>query len=242
VRAVAVTPAGAALRWVETDGPGPVRVYLHGLGSAAAPYFSRVAAHDPRRALFVDFLGHGLSDRPAAFTATLEAHAETIATLLDHLGIRDAEVTGHSMGGSVALVLARTRPDLVGALVLVEPNLDPGPPERGAIGSRGIAAYDEDEFVASGYAETLVAAGPVWAATMRLADPRLLHRSAVALTRADLRTTLERLPVPRRLITGDAIDPAPDSLRRAGVRVETIAGAGHNVMLDAPEAFIRAGN
>jgi hypothetical protein len=48
-----------ALRWVELDGPGPVRVHLHGLGSASAPYFTRVAAHDPRRALFVAFLGHG---------------------------------------------------------------------------------------------------------------------------------------------------------------------------------------
>ena len=82
-------------------------------------------------------------------------------------------------------------------------------PEAGAIGSRGIAAYGEDEFVAHGFAETLEAAGPVWAATMRLADPRLLHRSAVALTRADLRATLEALDVPRTLITGDAVDPDP---------------------------------
>jgi pimeloyl-ACP methyl ester carboxylesterase len=29
-------------------------------------------------------------------------------------------------------------------------------------------------------------------------------------------------------------------LRRAGVRVKTIDGAGHNVMLDAPAAFVRA--
>jgi hypothetical protein len=39
--------------------------------------------------------------------------------------------------GAVAL----TRPELVGALVVVEPNLDPATPEAGAIGSRGIAAY-----------------------------------------------------------------------------------------------------
>ena len=227
-----------ALRWVELDGAAPVRVYLHGLGSASAPYFARVAAHSGRRSLLVDFLGHGLSDRPAAFPATLEAHAASVAALLDHLGVRGAEVIGHSMGGSVALVLARTRPELVGALVVVEPNLDPVVPEAGAIGSRGIAAYDEQAFVERGFAETLLAAGPVWAATMRLADPRLLHRSAVALTRADLRSTLEGLEVPRTLITGDAVDRDPDGLRRAGVRVETIPDAGHNVMLDAPEAFI----
>jgi pimeloyl-ACP methyl ester carboxylesterase len=227
-----------ALRWVELDGSGPARVYLHGLGSSAAPYFARVAAHAGRRSLLVDFLGHGLSDRPASFPGTLEAHAQTVAALLDRLGLRDAEIIGHSMGGSVAIVLARTRPELVGALVVVEPNLDPVTPEAGAIGSRGIAAYGEDGFVAHGFSETLEVAGPVWAATMRLADPRLLHRSAVALTRADLRATLEALDLPRTLITGDAVDPDPDGLRRSGVRVETIPGAGHNVMLDAPEAFI----
>ena len=97
----------------------------------------------------------------------------------------------------------------------------------------------EDEFVA-GCAEFQVAAGPVWAATLRLADPRLVHRSAVALTRAALRDVLTALPVPRTLITGDATDPDPDGLRAAGVRVEVIPGAGHNVMLDAPEAFIKA--
>jgi hypothetical protein len=74
-------------------------------------------------------------------------------------------------------------------LVVVEPNLDPAEPERAVIGSRGIAAYSEAEFADYGFAQTLATAGSVWSATMRLSDPRILHRSAVALTRADLRAT-----------------------------------------------------
>ncbi|MDA0158639.1 hypothetical protein OM076_00060 [Solirubrobacter ginsenosidimutans] len=132
------------------------------------------------------------------------------------------------------------RPDLVAALVVVEPNLDPAEPDRAVIGSRGIAAYSEAEFADYGFAQTLAAAGSVWAATMRLSDPRILHRSAVALTRAELRATFAGLSVPRTLITGDAVDPHSDALRGAGVRVKTIDGAGHNVMLDAPAAFVHA--
>jgi pimeloyl-ACP methyl ester carboxylesterase len=48
-------------------------------------------------------------------------HLEDAAALLEHLGMNGAAVVGVSGGGIVALDLAVERPDLVGALVLVEP-------------------------------------------------------------------------------------------------------------------------
>jgi pimeloyl-ACP methyl ester carboxylesterase len=48
-------------------------------------------------------------------------HREDAAALLEHLGVSGAAVVGVSGGGIVALQLAVERPDLVGALVLVEP-------------------------------------------------------------------------------------------------------------------------
>src|SRR5438552_12986506 len=56
----------------------------------------------------------------------LDDHAETVVTLLDKLGVRGCEVIGHSAGGSIAVLIAARRPDLVSALVVADGNLDPG--------------------------------------------------------------------------------------------------------------------
>jgi pimeloyl-ACP methyl ester carboxylesterase len=234
------------MRWIETPGDEPTRVYVHGLGATAGAYFVGVAARPElagHRSLFVDLLGFGLSDRPADFGYRLEDHAEALATALDAAGVRAADVIAHSMGGAVAIVLADRRPDLVGRLVLIEANLDPAPPPKA--GSSGIAAYDEAAFLARGYAETLERVGPAWAATMRLADPVGLHRTALGLFRGTtptMRALLAALPIPRTYLQGErtgALD-GHEALAAAGVEVVTIANAGHNIMLDAPEEFARA--
>lgn len=239
--------AGSHVRWTESQGAGPARVYVHGLGAASAVYHAHVAARPElagRRSLFVDLPGHGISDRPADFGYTLDEHADALAAALDAAGVTGAELVAHSMGGSVAVVLAHRRPDLVARLVLTEANLDPFPPP--SAGSSGIASYTEEEFVDSGYARVLGKVGPMWAATMRLADPRALYRTAVGLRRGSdpvMREILVALDAVERVylqgaLTGE-LDGA-DALKAAGVRVVTVPGAGHNIMFDNPDAFVRA--
>jgi pimeloyl-ACP methyl ester carboxylesterase len=237
---------GSQVGWTETPGAEPARVYVHGLGASSAVYHAHVAARPAlagRRSLFVDLPGHGISDRPAGFGYTLEDHADALAAALDAAGVREAELVGHSMGGSVAIVLAHRRPDLVSRLVLTEANLDPSPPVTA--GSSGIASYGEEDFVAEGYARTLERVGPVWAATMRLADPRALHRSAVGLirgTRPTMRRMLQGLDVGRVYLQGALSGELEGraELEASGVRVVTVPGAGHNVMFDAPGDFAAA--
>ncbi|MFB7506446.1 alpha/beta fold hydrolase [Streptomyces broussonetiae] len=237
---------GSCIRWTEAPGEQPARVYLHGLGSMSAVYHAHVAARPELagiRSLFVDLPGHGISDRPAHFGYTLREHADAVAVALDEAAVTGAELIAHSMGGSVALVLAHRRPDLVSRLVLTEANLD-APPQPTA-GSSGIAAYGEDEFVGKEHAHVLEAVGPLWAATMRLADPRALHRSAVGLRQGSepvMRTILEGLPVERIYLQGEHSGELAgrESLEAAGVRVVTVPEAGHNVMLDNPDAFVAA--
>ncbi|MCI3906844.1 alpha/beta fold hydrolase [Streptomyces spectabilis] len=234
---------GSLIRWTEFEGEGPARVYVHGLGAASAPYHAHIAARSElagRRSLFVDLPGHGLSDRPSGFGYTLEDHADAVAAALDEAEVRDAEIVAHSMGGSVAIVLAHRRADLVARLVLTEANLDPYPPRTA--GSSGIVGYEEDAFVAEGYARVLEKVGPAWAATMRLVDPRALHRSAMGLargTRPTMRATLMALSVERVFVQGALSGDVPggDDLEASGVRVVTVPDAGHNVMLDNPPAF-----
>ncbi|MGW2488508.1 alpha/beta fold hydrolase [Streptomyces sp. NPDC001606] len=234
---------GSCVRWTEAPGAEPARVYLHGLGSMSSVYHAHIAARPElagRRSLFVDLPGHGVSDRPQHFGYTLAEHADAVAAALDTARVAGAELIAHSMGGAVAIVLAHRRPDLVSRLVLTEANLDPFPPPTA--GSSGIAAYTEDEFAEREYARVLDRVGPLWAATMRLADPRALHRSAVGLRQGSdpvMRTILEGLPVDRVYMQGEHSGDLAGraDLEAAGVRVVTVPGAGHNVMFDNPDAF-----
>jgi pimeloyl-ACP methyl ester carboxylesterase len=235
---------GNRVRWTETGGDEPARVYVHGLGAASTVYHAHIAATPElagRRALFVDLPGHGISDRPADFGYTLEDHARALAAALDEAQVADAEIIGHSMGGSVAIVLAYRRPDLVSRLVVTEANLDPNPPLT--TGSSGIAGYEEEDFVkGGGHARVLEKVGPTWAATMRLTDPRALHRSAVGLmagTRPTMRRMLMELSVDRVYLQGASSGELPgrDVLSASGVRVVTVPEAGHNVMFDNADAF-----
>ncbi|WP_393099909.1 alpha/beta fold hydrolase [Streptomyces sp. LN325] len=237
--------SGSRIRWTEAAGADPARVYVHGLGSVSAVYNAHIAARPElagRRSLFVDLPGHGISDRPVDFGYTLEDHADALAAALDEARVTAAELVAHSMGGAVAIVLADRRPDLVSRLVLVEANLDPYPP--GEAGGSGIASYSEREYVENGgHARVLDKVGPAWAATMRLADPLALHRTATGLARGTtptMRQLLERSTVARVYLQGELSGELDDrkGLEAAGVRVVSIPRAGHNIMFDNPDAFV----
>ncbi len=103
------------------DGPpgAPAVLLLHGwTASADITWFGvyPLLAGD-HRVVAVDHRGHGRGIR-AEHPFSLEACADDAAALLDLLGISGAVVAGYSMGGSIALLLWRRRPDLVAGLVL----------------------------------------------------------------------------------------------------------------------------
>ncbi|MEY9872959.1 pimeloyl-ACP methyl ester carboxylesterase [Streptacidiphilus sp. MAP12-33] len=250
MRDAAVTAKDDRIRWIELPGSteSRPRVYLHGLGASSGPMFTAAAVHPALagpRALLLDLLGFGISDRPEDFPYTLEAHADAVAVALEAAGVTSADVVAHSMGGSVAIVLAHRHPSLVTRLVLVDANLDAQVPDRGRPGSSGIATYTEEEFLAGGHREVRDRVGPHWWATMRLAGRVGLHRSAVALARGSepvMRELLLGLRVPRTFLYPEA-DGAPgraEELTAAGVSLVAVPDCGHNIMLDNREAFVRA--
>jgi pimeloyl-ACP methyl ester carboxylesterase len=72
------------------------------------------------RVVVPDQIGFGKSSKPSA-----ELHFDTLARntilLLDHLGIDKADIVAHSLGGMLAVRIARAYPDRVAHLVLTAP-------------------------------------------------------------------------------------------------------------------------
>ena len=245
---------GGFLRYTSLPGRPPALVYLTGLGLAVWGTYDRCGVEPglaDRRAVLVDFLGAGLSDGPEDFAYSLEDHALTIAALLDHLGLAGSVMVGYSFGGAVAVTLAAARPDLVTALVLAEPNLDPG----GGFFSRRIADQPEDHFLKAGFHELIADARSrarkgdrAWAVTagmLQAAAPHGLHRSAVGLimgTRPTMRERLRELSIPRAIIRGGASGPdrRQDEMRASGIAYHVVPGASHGMMWDEPDGFVAA--
>jgi pimeloyl-ACP methyl ester carboxylesterase len=71
------------------------------------------------RVIAVDLLGHGGSEKPSS-GYSVPSQAEVVAEALGKLGVRDAEVVGHSLGGPVAIALAEQSPQLVNRLVTID--------------------------------------------------------------------------------------------------------------------------
>jgi pimeloyl-ACP methyl ester carboxylesterase len=71
------------------------------------------------RVVALDLLGHGGSEKPGS-GYTPENQAKVVAEALEELDVSDAEVVGHSLGGSVSVALAQARPSLVDRVVIID--------------------------------------------------------------------------------------------------------------------------
>ena len=110
---------GARIRYVDA-GRGPPVVLLHGLGASMYAWRKNVGAMAAAgfRVIAFDNRGFGLSDKPAV-PYDNAAYARLAIALLDSLGISDAVLVGHSMGGAIAAEVAIEYPQRVRGLVLV---------------------------------------------------------------------------------------------------------------------------
>jgi pimeloyl-ACP methyl ester carboxylesterase len=71
------------------------------------------------RVIAVDLLGHGGSEKPSSgYSVTNQA--DVVAEALGKLGVRNAEVVGHSLGGAVAVALAQRSPQLVNRVFIID--------------------------------------------------------------------------------------------------------------------------
>jgi pimeloyl-ACP methyl ester carboxylesterase len=242
-------------------GEGPPLVLVHGLGGSASNWTELAPLLLPgRRILVPDLPGHGGSSALPGVSG-LEPFADRVADVAEREGMLPATVVGHSLGGMVVLRLALRRPDAVQALVLASA----AGLSIGSIWGRellSIFTTVRPGRLAARY-RSLVSRSPLLRRLVfgfvSVADPVGLTDNAVegflagqllhtdidsawqALRRDDPRQELETLRSPVLVLWGaeDAelpLDDAFEYTRRLRARLRVIAGCGHLLIGERPDA------
>ncbi|MDX8442738.1 alpha/beta fold hydrolase [Mesorhizobium australafricanum] len=105
----------------------PPVVFIHGASANLKDQMLPLKPSLEGRAemLFLDRPGFGWSER--GDNETLAAQADTIAALMDRLGIEKAVIVAHSFGGAITTAFARQHPEKTLGLVFVSPATHPWP-------------------------------------------------------------------------------------------------------------------
>lgn len=117
-----VTVDGLDLRyrtWGE-PGPGkPTAVLIHGFANSLQSF--RLLAPLLTSGYYVvavDMPGYGLSAKPADFDYHNPNQARVVGEFIRALGLKNVVITGHSLGGAIALRVALTSPEVIGLVVM----------------------------------------------------------------------------------------------------------------------------
>lgn len=196
-----------------------------------------------RRAVALDFRGHGDSDPAENGDYSISGLMQDVEATADQLGLRRFVLAGHSLGASVAIEYAGRHPERVAGLLLADPNGDQTRVPREQV-EPFLAAIREDPLrELDSYFRQLVVTGDRDAGRWVLEDLQDTHEDAIpgtlegALDHSPL-PALERYPGPKLSIISDMND-LPYSLHRLVPNLPTrlMHGTGHWLMMDRPEIF-----
>lgn len=199
------------------------------------------------RAIMPSQRGHGDSDRPECCFATGD-FAEDAVALLDALGIRRADIVGHSMGSFVAQLMASEHPERVGRLVLVGSGHTPRVPVVLELSTAVMALTDPidpafvRDFQASTAAEPLPPALLELATSESLKVPARIWRDALTGL-LEMEADLGRIEAATLLISGDRdgiwepvhVHALADAI--PGARTLLYPGVGHAPHWERPDRF-----
>lgn len=112
----------SALAFKTLGGAGEDLVLIHGFGSDRLSWAgTSPALMEVARVHALDLPGHGDSLAAAAGDGSPQALARVVTQALDAHGIASAHLVGHSLGGSIAMLMALDTPERVRSLALIAP-------------------------------------------------------------------------------------------------------------------------
>jgi pimeloyl-ACP methyl ester carboxylesterase len=242
----------------DSGGDGPVVLLLHGwVVSADLNWFTTYSALGDAgyRVLAIDHRGHGRGLRTLDDFRLVDCAADA-AGLLGALGIERASAVGYSMGGPIACLLARDRPERLSGLVLCATSTDWKAPNMRAIwASMGVFRIVLGLFPRGFWRRALRAAGFPDSQVTTWFTAELTRGSAVHIAEAgrelgryDARPWIANLTLPAAVIvtTRDtAVPPAKqrELADRLGAPQLEVAGDHAAVTVKAAEfnaALLRA--
>jgi pimeloyl-ACP methyl ester carboxylesterase len=258
--------ADAETLQVTEAGAGPPVVLLPGLFGSAFSYRRVVPAlaDSGYRTIVIEPLGMGTSGRPAGHDYSLTTQADRVGAVLDSLHLQNAIVVAHSTSASIAMRLAIRRPELVRGIL----SIDGGPAEDAAMpGFRRILRFApllrlfatrgrmekmvHDNFIKSSGDTSWVTPDVVRGyASGATANPGAtldaFRGMANSRERQTLAGNLSRIGVPVLVLVGGAphsggVGTAELAQLAAQIPVfgaDTVAGAGHFLMEERPDAVI----
>lgn len=254
---------------VTATGTGPDVVLLSGLGGHPEIWSAMTAAIPGRRYHIVEVAG--LSGRPAganASGAVLEPVAGEIARYIREARLERPALIGHSMGGSLAMMVAARNPELASRVMVIDmiPFVGAmfGTPESTAESIREVAEPMRQRLAALTADERREQAEETVANLVRTPErrPRIIAHSLASDTRVsdqafydlvvtDLRPELRNIRVPVTVLwveppelpfgpeqLAENFRTAYANLPQAAV-IRQIPDSYHFIMLDQPAAFER---
>ncbi len=256
---LAATPAaaGAPQRWeptrfsVEVRGQGPDVILIPGLTAGRGVWSGTVAAVPGYRYHLVNVAG--FSGAPAGGNRqgpVVSPLADEIARYIAERGLVRPAIVGHSMGGTLAMMVATRRPNLIGRIMVVDMLPQPVGLFGGTASSWGPLADGFRNMISNTggqrlFANLMNAFSPPNSMNRR-SDADVVGRAMHELVATDLTPQLPRIRVPMTVVYA-----SPDPQARAafdaqfarayaparGARLIRIDGSGHMVMLDQPARF-----
>jgi pimeloyl-ACP methyl ester carboxylesterase len=221
---------------------GPPLLFVHGAGGSRLHWPPTVRRLHGVRTLAVDLPGHG--DSPPAQTTAIPALAAGLEAWRRRAGLPSWIVSGHSMGGAIALQMALASPSAVAGLILLGtgPVLPVNPLLLDQTGRTDTFEAAVERILAWSFAPE---ASPrlIELARRRMLEtgPVQLHRDLMACDAFDVSARLGEIRVPTLVLIGSGDRMAPRRLSQslvegiAGARLEVVEGAGHMLMLEKPE-------